>query len=50
MKGRAKSKLFSLVVSLVFTFMTLFSAGSALAEQTYGMVVFLKGSEFFNWA
>jgi ribose transport system substrate-binding protein len=50
MKGRAKSKLFSLFVSLVFTFMTLFSAGSALAQQTYGMVVFLKGSEFFNWA
>jgi len=50
MKGRAKSKLFSLVVSLVFTFMTLFSAASVYAEQTYGMVVFLKGSEFFNWS
>ena len=50
MKGRAKSKLFSLVASLVFTFMTLFSAASVYAEQTYGMVVFLKGSEFFNWS
>jgi len=49
MKGRAKS--FTLVVSLVFIFMVIFSAGSVCAEQqTYAMVVFLKGSEFFNWA
>ncbi len=25
------------------------AAGSALPEELYGMVVFLKGSEFFNW-
>ena len=49
MKGRAKT--FTLVVSLVFVFVVLFSAGSVYAEQqTYAMVVFLKGSEFFNWA
>jgi ribose transport system substrate-binding protein len=49
MKGR--TKLFTLVVSLVFIFMVIFSAGSVCAEdQTYAMVVFLKGSEFFNWA
>ena len=49
MKGRTKS--FTLVVSLVFIFMVMFSAGSVCAEdQTYAMVVFLKGSEFFNWA
>ena len=49
MRGRTKS--FTLVVSLVFIFMVMFSAGSVCAEdQTYAMVVFLKGSEFFNWA
>ena len=49
MKGRTKS--FTLVVSLVFIFMVMFSAGNVCAEdQTYAMVVFLKGSEFFNWA
>lgn len=49
MRGRTKS--FTLVVSLVFIFMVMFSAGSVSAEdQTYAMVVFLKGSEFFNWA
>jgi len=49
MTRRAKS--FTLVVSLVFIFVVLFSAGSVYAEQqTYAMVVFLKGSEFFNWA
>ena len=49
MKGRAK--LFTLVVSLLFIFAALFSTGSVYAEQqTYAMVVFLKGSEFFNWA
>ena len=25
------------------------AAGAALPEELYGMVVFLKGSEFFNW-
>ena len=49
MRGRTKSS--TLVVSLVFIFMVMFSAGSVCAEdQTYAMVVFLKGSEFFNWA
>ena len=49
MRGRTKS--FTLAVSLVFIFMVVFSAGSVCAEdQTYAMVVFLKGSEFFNWA
>ena len=49
MKGKTKS--FTLIVSLVFIFMVMFSAGSVCAEdQTYAMVVFLKGSEFFNWA
>jgi ribose transport system substrate-binding protein len=49
MKGRAKS--FILVVSLVFIFMAMFTAGNVCAEdQTYAMVVFLKGSEFFNWS
>jgi len=49
MRGRTKS--FTLVVSLVFIFMVMFSAGNVCAEdQTYAMVVFLKGSEFFNWA
>jgi ribose transport system substrate-binding protein len=49
MKGRAKS--FTLVVSLVFIFMAMFTAGNVCAEdQTYAMVVFLKGSEFFNWS
>jgi ribose transport system substrate-binding protein len=49
MRGRTKS--FTLVVSLVFILMVMFSAGNVCAEdQTYAMVVFLKGSEFFNWA
>lgn len=49
MRGRTKS--FTLVVSLVFIFMVMFSAGNVCAEdQAYAMVVFLKGSEFFNWA
>ena len=49
MKGRAKS--FILVVSLVFIFMAMFAASNVYAEeQTYAMVVFLKGSEFFNWS
>jgi len=48
---RKGTKLFTLVVSLVFIFMVMFSAGNVCAEdQTYAMVVFLKGSEFFNWA
>lgn len=48
---RKGTKLFTLVVSLVFIFMVVFFAGNVCAEdQTYAMVVFLKGSEFFNWA
>jgi ribose transport system substrate-binding protein len=37
------------LILLVVAWTTGFAAPSCAAEETYGMVVFLKGSEFFNW-
>lgn len=49
---KLKGKLSRLIVSLFLAFMVLFGAGivSAADTENYAMVVFLKGSEFFNWA
>ncbi len=47
---KIKSKISVLFMSMILAVMVIFSAGSVSAEDTYGMVVFLKGSEFFNWA
>jgi ribose transport system substrate-binding protein len=47
---KIKSKISVLFISIILAVMAIFSAGSVCAADTYGMVVFLKGSEFFNWA
>lgn len=47
---RAKKNLLLIVVLLLITGTVAPSAAQGPEEETYGMVVFLKGSEFFNWA
>ncbi len=44
-------KKFTLLLSVVSLLMVVFGTGlvQAADQETYGMVVFLKGSEFFNW-
>jgi ribose transport system substrate-binding protein len=46
-----KVKLVLSFVSMTMLLMVVFGAGlvQAADQETYGMVVFLKGSEFFNW-